>query len=1096
MTSITLPSTSDLVQILGLDLTTAPAPGADTISMAAHGNEIYTVDAKYSVVSASQVNGATTAIQNSQYLQGIDATSSVAVSADGNWVYATVPSNDQVAVYYVGGGALGGAPTITAVSGRPNHVAAANGYVYVSLGSSIAVYQQYGSGALGVIQYAGGVSDADNLSILQTSGGTFLYVSDDGDDSLVVYRVNANGTLSPVQTVQNNSGIIAGLANPGEIATGVVGGQPLVYVTGRTENAIVAFRADPNTGLLTYVGTVKEGVGGVAGLSGITGLALTSDGKYLVGTGNTTNSAAVFGVDPVSGQLTYLQELINGSGTTRNLFDPQDLVAVGTAMFIGTGGPGVGLGTISGFNVAQNLPPPVVNTIQYTGVDSLTETNAGGSDIVVVRDVGMPLTVNSNGVADLVNVLDTSPNQPTTINLGTGNDTVDVRDTGVDSNVQVISGGGNNTYTVESTTQDGLVFTGGSGSDTYTVDGFRLQSGVTINGGTGVEKVFFNDGGQQPVPTPPAQPTTPNGNIHILGASFGVTYTGMTQATVVQYPVANVAAVPAFFEGQGVTLNASSSVAPAGQSIVSYGWDLDGTGRFDAASGAQVTFSWADLAQAGIDRAGTYRVAVRVTSNVGTTDIAYTTLTVLDVPPQLTLTGPSTINGGSVYQLNLASSTPANDPVQQWVINWGDGSPTTTAYGAVTAAQHTYAVVPANTPYTIQVTATDDDGSYPASKAITVLYVAPTLTTISGAATSTAGSSYNLTLSVSGPNAANLQRRIVWGDGTSSQVPGTTTSLTHTFAGGGALLIQAYALWSDGSVTIVPTDVAVNVAFVAPTLTATGASSVTEGQSYTLNLSATDPVNNPVIQWTVNWGDGSTSVTSGNLTSLTHVFADEGTYSIQVEATTPEGTFPGIGTFQAGPTVTVNEGPRTITLGGAATVNEAVPYTLDLTATGSDGITRWHIVWGDGTTLDVRGDYSEATHVYAGPQTATIQVTGYDEDSPTNGYSGSKTIQVLDGAPAPTVTGDPAGAFEASPYTVTLAANDPGDDPVTSWTVNWGDGQTDIIPASTSNNVSLQLVGDKAFLFVDGRSRSASTTAPRCKATTAPAPRPASPSAT
>ncbi len=56
---------------------------------------------------------------------------------------------------------------------------------------------------------------------------------------------------------------------------------------------------------------------------------------------------------------------------------------------------------------------------------------------------------------------------------------------------------------------------------------------------------------------------------------------------------------------------------------------------------------------------------------------------------------------------------------------------------------------------------------------------------------------------------------------------------------------------------------AVTVNNVAPTLAISGAASVNEGSTYTLNLSSSDPGADTISQWTINWGD-TAQVVTGN----------------------------------------------------------------------------------------------------------------------------------------------------------------------------------------------------------------------------------------
>jgi 6-phosphogluconolactonase (cycloisomerase 2 family) len=324
-----------------------PNPGADNVATAAYGNEIYGVSSKFSVLFSSQVNGSSTALQNGLYVNGITANSSVAVSPDGKWLYVSMPGANgvpnQFQVYALGANGSFSFKFGILPSGIPGRATAVNGYVYVPLEdtSAIAVYRQNVDGSLtSVATTTQGVSNPSGVTALTTSSGTFLYVGNTGNGSVSVYQQNLDGTLTFVQTVQNNVGGVSGLGNPGEMAAGTIaGGNTMLYVTGQTQNAIVGFNVNPGTGALTYVGTVRQGVGGINGLAGIHGITLTSDGKYVVATGSSTNTAVVFGVLS-NGRLLYLQRLKDGSGTTQDLSDPLDVTSDGSEIIFSTGGPG------------------------------------------------------------------------------------------------------------------------------------------------------------------------------------------------------------------------------------------------------------------------------------------------------------------------------------------------------------------------------------------------------------------------------------------------------------------------------------------------------------------------------------------------------------------------------------------------------------------------------------------------------------------------------------------------------------------------------------------------------------------------------------
>jgi len=96
----------------------------------------------------------------------------------------------------------------------------------------------------------------------------------------------------------------------------------------------------------------------------------------------------------------------------------------------------------------------------------------------------------------------------------------------------------------------------------------------------------------------------------------------------------------------------------------------------------------------------------------------------------------------------------------------------------------------------------------------------------------------------------------------------------------------------DGNTGIDTSTATLTVANTAPTLTASGAASVTAGNAYTLNLSATDPGNDTISGWIINWGDGVIDTIGGNPGSVTHTYTSGGfTYNISVSAQDEDGTF-------------------------------------------------------------------------------------------------------------------------------------------------------------------------------------------------------------
>jgi 6-phosphogluconolactonase len=83
--------------------------------------------------------------------------------------------------------------------------------------------------------------------------------------------------------------------------------EKLLYITERTSSTLAGFRVDTATGKLTYVGstpTEKQP----------RGFAIDSRGKFLVASGEKSETISVYAIDPVSGTLRLLNKYPVGKG--------------------------------------------------------------------------------------------------------------------------------------------------------------------------------------------------------------------------------------------------------------------------------------------------------------------------------------------------------------------------------------------------------------------------------------------------------------------------------------------------------------------------------------------------------------------------------------------------------------------------------------------------------------------------------------------------------------------------------------------------------------------------------------------------------------
>ena len=911
-------------------------------------------------------------------------------------------------------------------------------YVLSTVNSRILNYRRDPSTGQLSLQSTSSATPASDMTF--SANGLVAYATDPAGKLRVFSRNTATGVLVLQQTLQNQVGGVDGLGMAGDVIVSDDGQS--VYVAGPGQAAIANFDRDPVTGLLTFVSAVKNGFGGVLGLGGIAGLASTTANgvQYVFAIGGTDDSLVTFSRDPVTHRLIFAQRLVNGSGGVQGLEHPTAVLVDGNQVVVASLGQGAIPGGLARFNIAQDLPPPTLYRLDFAGsLDSLSVTSGEGDDNIRMDAVSIAdVTLNTGDGLNTVTLLDTAAgtNVNVAIHLGTGHDILNVRSTGSSSTTTVSDAGGNNAFDVFRTGSGSEVtLTGGSGNDTFRIDGTGIGSPLTIAGGGGTNLLQFD---AHTNTVTPQVPLLPAGNVAVTGSANMLTYSQITTLNILASPVVNAGGPYTINQGQSLTL-ADQTIIPAGRTGTS-AWDIDGDGLFGEAIGLTPTISWQDLIALGMADDGTYTIYLRVTLDTGISALGSATVIVSPVAPTLNVSGAATVSSLTSYALNLSATdvSPA-DSVESWTVNWGDGVVNAYAAGSLMAT-HEYAL---RGEYTINVAATDDDGTYAALKPLLVTY--RTLEIV-GAASTPEGTPYVLSLTGLG---LNIDRWIInWGDGTSAEtVAGNPPFVLHTYDAENTYTISALIKDpAQAGTESVPNTRLVTVTTAPPILTLSGPTSVNEHSPYTLNLSAVAVGADTVTSWTINWGDGGlTQTVTGNATSATHEYASEGLYTISATALDTDGG------HAAGNTVTVAvaDVPPLSTVTGAASVDEGVTYTLNLMSNPRfDPITGWTINWGDGITDTIVGDATSANHVFAHEGRYTIAA-----EVQTSGGSfaavSTVTVNVANVPPMASISGN-ASVNEGSLYTLNLLAV-AGADPVTGWAIVWGDGSSQVLTGNASS---------------------------------------------
>jgi len=685
-----------------------------------------------------------------------------------------------------------------------------------------------------------------------------------------------------------------------------------LYVARKTENAVSVLSWDAEEGRLDPLDEVRNGFRGVRGLQGVASLAVTNE--YVLVVSEDDDSLVAFSRG-AEGRLTYAQRLRNASGGVEGLENPNAVIVSpdGKWLYVTSTGDGSDRpGGVAWFGVEEASPPPARPLIiGYSGIAELTVRTGDGEDVVNVRDVANHLTVQTGGGPDTVTLSLKSGPQDVMVETGGNDDTVNVTleaarkltlTTGLENDRL-------NVFCVHAGATLGADL--GDGDDIATVWEAEIDPAavVTLDGGPGEDTLQTDTAGQWPLL---AAPQSTDGHLRFESETLG-SFSYQNFEKTLSFTAASVDAHGPYSIAEGDALVLTASAIPvAGTYVTTLQWDLNRDGLFEEAGDTVsapveliLTVPWEDLVALGLaggSALGTpYTIALRATDSGGNFVETEETVRLYDTPPDLRISGAARVMEGATYWLELTSSDQGEDLVTQWSICWdwveGETNRFEPIPGNPSLVGHRYDVPGLKR---IRARATDDDGTYDAvvtegvfTLGVDVFDAVPILQ-INGGGSIDEGSLYELSVAALDPAGDENRWIIDWGDGSPVEsMDVMPPMLTHIYADDGALAIRATAISDDG-VYSVTKDVTVNN--VAPELRIAGWPTADEGSSYTLFLAASDPGNDQIRSWTVDWGDGVEEMFDGRVRSVIHQYADDsagesgGVYRITVSASDEDTT--------------------------------------------------------------------------------------------------------------------------------------------------------------------------------------------------------------
>ena len=493
----------------------------------------------------------------------------------------------------------------------------------------------------------------------------------------------------------------------------------------------------------------------------------------------------------------------------------------------------------------------------------------------------------------------------------------------------------------------------------------------------------------------------------IASSAFGVSTSTKTNYISVSEPapVANFSATP--LSGYGpLTVNFTDN---SENTVTSWNWNF-GDGNTASIQNPEHVYLT-------VSEPTSYTVTLIASSPFGVSTSTKTNYISVSEPAPVANFSAIPLSGYGPLTVNFTDSS--ENTVTSWSWNFGDGNT-----ASIQNPQHVYASVAAPTTYNVMLIASSPFGVSTSTKTnyISVSEPAPV-------------ANFSATpLSGYGPLTVNF----------TDSSENTVTSWSWNFGDGNTASIQnpQHVYATVAAPTTYTVRLIASSAFGVSTSTKTNYISVSEPAPVAnfsatplsgygpLTVNFTDNSENTVTSWNWNFGDGNTA----SIQNPEHVYltvSEPTSYTVTLIASSPFG----VSTSTKTNYISVSE-PAPVANFSAIPLSGYGPLTVNFTDSSENTVTSWSWNFGDGNTASIQNPQ----HVYASVAAPTTYNVMLIASSPFGVSTSTKTNYISVSEPAPVAN------FSATPLSgygpLTVNFTDSSENTVTSWSWNFGDGNT------------------------------------------------------